>query len=62
MYAAKDKVYSPYSGTIAHLRFNGGEGAFDPKTYDANKSDIFGYNIGKDTVKEKEPEVDPLRN
>ncbi|CAK56140.1 unnamed protein product (macronuclear) [Paramecium tetraurelia] len=61
VYTAKDKFYAAYSGNIAHLRLNGGDGAFDPKTYGDNKQDIFGYNIGKDNVKEKEPEVDPLR-
>ena len=58
---AKDKTYAAYSGNIAYFRLNGGEGAFDPKTYADNPSDIFGYKLGANNVKEKEPDVDPLR-
>lgn len=62
VYVAKDKWHAIYSGNIAHLRINGGQGAFNPAGFGDAKDDIFGYKIGKDAFTEKEAPVDPLRD
>jgi hypothetical protein len=43
MYVGKDKWHAVYSGNIAHLRLNGGDGSFNPTGYGDAKDDIFGY-------------------
>lgn len=43
IHVGKDKHYPAYSGKIANIRLNGGDGAFAPTSYSGADNDIFGY-------------------
>lgn len=43
VHVGRDKHYPGYSGKIANIRLNGGDGAFAPTSYSGADNDIFGY-------------------
>lgn len=45
VYAGKDKTYPAYSGKMAYVRLNGGDGSFRPNDYEKEPNDIFGYGM-----------------
>lgn len=60
MWVGRDKWHSTFSGRIAYLVFNGGQGAFKTENYGTPKKDIFNYNLGKDSLKGDEDKPVPL--
>lgn len=58
IYIAKDKWHAAYSGEIAYLRFNGGQGAFAKDGYDKDDKDAFGYLVGGKELVKPSPQLD----